>query len=390
MNTPLESEVFDVGVIGAGPAGSGAVWRLKDSGLRIVWFDRSTFPRDKICGDAIPYETYAVLDRLEPGSADELRARGGSERIQKSRLFLPSGKGLEIRWKTLAVNSSRFDFDHWLVQKALLKNEDVQLEFGQKVRAIQREGAHFSVQTEQKTFNCTYLIGAGGAHCPLARMANLEIAARSSVRKPERAHKLAAVRAYARGIQGMEPGTNEVHAFKSILPGYFWIFSLPGQRANIGLGMLATDLARSKLDLKRVLTSIVTEGPLAERFEKAQIEVVQGFDLPLGSSGSARSGRAYFLCGDAASLIDPIDGHGIGTALHSGELAAEALVQIRNGGREEHIRKAYESRLDALYYRKHRLHRRLLYFAGNAFVLNSLGKASTLRALGMDVRAIES
>lgn len=381
------SDVFDIGVIGAGPAGSGAVWRLKNRGLRILWIDKDDFPRDKVCGDAIPYETYGVLDQLEPGAADELRQWGGAERILRSRVYLPSGRGIEIRWKTLAVNSARFQFDHWLVEKALQSAGGVHLAFGQKVTDIGRNNAGFEVRTSGGTFRCRKLIGAGGAHCPLARKANQEESAQSGVRKPERRHKLAAVRTYAEGVTGVSD-INEVHALKAYLPGYFWIFPLPDGRVNLGLGILATELGRKKLDLKTELECIVRESPLAGRFSGVPLGSIQGFELPLGSSGSRRGGPGFLLAGDAASLIDPLDGHGIGSALHSGLLSADAVAQTLQGGDESTLWGAYQARLDSVYYRNHRLHRRLVNLAGSPGLLEILGRASLLRALGMDAVSV--
>jgi len=379
--------MFDIGIIGAGPAGSGAVWRLKQSGLSILWIDQAVFPRDKICGDAIPYETYGVLDQLEPGAADELRQWGGAERILRSRVFLPSGRGIEIRWKTLAVNSARFQFDHWLVQKALHDHPNVHQAFGQKVTTIERTLEGFDVRTSEALFRCRKLIGAGGAHCPLARMVNREEADLSGVRKPERRHKLAAVRAYAEGVRGVSD-INEVHALKGYLPGYFWIFPLPDGRVNLGLGLLATELSRKKLDLKIELERIVRQSPLAGRFSGVPLSPIQGFELPLGSSGSRRSGPGFLLTGDAASLIDPLDGHGIGSALHSGLLAADATAQALHRGNESQQWRDYEAHLDSVYYRNHRWHRRMVNFAGQPWLLEALGRASWLRAVGMDAVAI--
>ncbi|UOQ78187.1 hypothetical protein MUN84_06230 [Hymenobacter sp. 5516J-16] len=94
---------------------------------------------------------------------------------------------------------------------------------------------------------------------------------------------------------------------------------------NVGFGMLSADIARHKVDLKQELQQLLTTHPaLASRFRAAlPLGAVQGFGLPLGGSGRPLSGRRVLLCGDAAALIDPLQGHGIDKAVISGILAAE-------------------------------------------------------------------
>jgi flavin-dependent dehydrogenase len=141
----------------------------------------------------------------------------------------------------------------------------------------------------------------------------------------DRAHHCAGVRAYFEDIAGAEPGLTEYFFTKDYLQGYLWIFPVGAGRYNVGLGMLAETVARHKVDLKQVLPELLATHPaLAGRFAAArQLGPVQGFGLPLGGGRMVpMSGPRFLLCGDAASLIDPIQGHGIDTAMQSGILAA--------------------------------------------------------------------
>ena len=107
--------------------------------------------------------------------------------------------------------------------------------------------------------------------------------------------------------------------------GYCWVFPVGGGLFNVGFGMLSEDIAREQVDLKEVLDEVLNTHPrLAPRFRQARRQgKVQGFGLPLGGGRRPLTAPRTLLCGDAAALIDPLQGHGIDQAIISGILAAE-------------------------------------------------------------------
>jgi flavin-dependent dehydrogenase len=124
----------------------------------------------------------------------------------------------------------------------------------------------------------------------------------------------------------------ELHFLKELLPGYFWIFPLPNGEANVGLGIRSDYISKRKLNLKQLLPQVIEAHPeLKVRFANAElIDEVRGFGLPLGSKKRSISGENYMLIGDAASLIDPFTGEGIGNAMMSGMLAAQQAMSAHN------------------------------------------------------------
>jgi flavin-dependent dehydrogenase len=137
------------------------------------------------------------------------------------------------------------------------------------------------------------------------------------------------VRVYYSGIQGLQDDRNEVFFDRRYLPSYLWVFPVPGGLANVGFGMLSAEIARRKVNVRQAFYDFIKQVPeLSLRFAKAsQVGKLEGFGLPLGSRRMPVSGDSFMLAGDAASLIDPITGDGIGNAMLSGKLAAEQAIR---------------------------------------------------------------
>lgn len=309
---------YDVLIIGAGPAGATAALALRQSGLRVGLLDKASFPRDKVCGDAIPGPALRMLSEL--GFADEAATFPRKEMITSSRLVAPNGKSMTIQWVTKAFNSRRMDFDTFLLD-LVKKHSNVQVLEGMEVSAINVEKDEVKVVAGEREFTCQILIGADGANGITAKQL--------SGFSLDRRHHCAAVRAYCKGLPAVEAGVNEFYLLDGYLPGYFWIFPLENGWVNIGFGMLSEAVAEKNLNLRKTLQAIITTHPvLKKRFAQASnLEKTVGFGLPLGSRHWALSGERYMLAGDAGSLIDPLQGHGIDKAMLSGKLAAEQVIR---------------------------------------------------------------
>jgi flavin-dependent dehydrogenase len=148
--------------------------------------------------------------------------------------------------------------------------------------------------------------------------------------KLEHKHYSAGLRIYYKNVTNFhKENFIELHFFKAILPGYLWIFPLPNNEANVGIGMLSSYVSKKKVNLKKVLQDLIKTHPnLKERFKNAEpLETIKGFGLPLGSKKRKISSNRVLLLGDAAGLIDPFSGEGIANAIRSGRVAAEHLKQ---------------------------------------------------------------
>lgn len=312
----------DVLILGAGPAGATAALALKNTGLKVAILDKSSFPRDKVCGDAIPGRAVRVLRELSPKYVHDFQQFTKQCFTSSSAFFVNHHAPIILHWVNQAYTCARLDFDNWLV-KLVQKETDTECFFQTTPINITRTEAGIIINSKERqiNFSAPIIIGCDGAN--------------SLVRKQFTDFKLklnhygGAVRAYYQNVKGLEANKTEIYVLKKYLPGYFWVFPLPNNQANVGFGMLSKHISEQRLNLKTIFYDFIQEHPLLRKkfAESKQISALQGFGLPFGSHRIQVSGDRFLLCGDAASLIDPATGDGIGNAMWSGKLAAQQVIE---------------------------------------------------------------
>ena len=315
----MNISTYDIIIKGAGPAGCTAALALKDAGLKVALVDKSFFPRDKTCGDAIPGRAIKTLKSISPNLGEAFKSFPHKYHTSKTGINY-KGKQLELVWAGEAYTCARLDFDNFLfTQVQQLTGTDIYCGFKTRELTVAKEGV--ALKYGQHQLNAKLIIGADGAHSETAK----QLAQRTVDKK----HHVGSVRAYYNNISGTEPFKTEIFFDKRFLPSYLWIFPLPDNKANVGFGMLSSEIIKRRANLKNMFYEFIEATPaLAERFRNAtQIGGLDGFGLPLGSRKVTVAGYRYMLAGDAASLIDPISGDGIGNAMLSGKLAAEQAMR---------------------------------------------------------------
>jgi len=296
-------EVFDVAIVGGGPAGSTCAAFCAAAGLRTLLLEREKFPREKVCGDCINPACWPILERLElaehilnsshgTANAVEFIAIGG----QKLRVDLPDGDKSEIAIK-------RSLFDHLLLNRARALGADIREEA--TVVALDRAaGKDWKIDIVRETFAARIVVGADGRNSTVARLRNL-------LPRPERER----VALQAHIPLPRDFGNRIVLQF---LPeGYSG--QAPVNDNELNLCLVGTPPTISSLR------------NWAEREFNLSTEQTWRTITPLTRAPVPVAHENLFFIGDAARVVEPFTGEGIYYALRSGELAANAIVKIIRG-----------------------------------------------------------
>lgn len=337
-----DAKEFDILIVGAGPAGTACALALKDAGLRVALIDKSTFPRDKICGDAIPAPAIRALHALDPNYVAGLGKLSGNSKISHSRVVAPNGIEASFDWKLEAYNIPRLDFDNYLLD-LVEKNTNTHIFCGLRIDDVTRRDNCVVLTSGDRHFKGKLVVACDGPHSIIAKkLAGFAL---------DRNHFCGAVRIYFRDIDESDATRNEFFFSRKMMPGYFWLFPVAGNRYNVGFGMLSKTISKRKINLEKALFEVIDEFPeLKRRFAKAQtVSKPQGMGLPIGTRRLRLSGDCFLLCGDAASLIDPISGAGIDNAVISGILAAD---HIRKNWKEQNFTAAVNHSYDLSIHKK--------------------------------------
>ena len=316
-------ETADVVVVGAGPAGSTAATLLARAGLSVVLADRATFPRDKCCGDGLTtlalreLETLGLDPRTVPNWYDVDAAWLRSPSGREVCVPLPTGHGV------FAATTPRRELDAALVDLARAAGADVRE--GRSVASVHQTDATVEVAFDggedvvARYVVARYVVAADGMWSPTRKLLG--------VSEPGYLGEWHAFRQYARNVTG--PARERLYVWfePDLLPGYMWSFPLPGNRANIGFG-IQRDGRRRVQDMKAQWSELLSRPHVVEALGP-DVELEDrhtAWPIPARIDRAALSAGRALIVGDAAMATDTMTGEGIGQALLTGRLAAEAIV----------------------------------------------------------------
>ena len=326
------TEDADVIVVGAGPAGSSTAYFLAQAGLQVLVCEKTTFPREKVCGDGLTPRAVKALVAMGIDTSTEagwLRNRG-------LRVY-GGGRMLHLDWPELAsypafgVVRTRYDFDEMLARQAckagarLVEQCAVDGPLTDRAGRVVGVTARLGPDKTPVTYRAPLVIAADGVSGRLGLALGL-------TRRADRPMGVAVRRYYTspRHEDDYLESWLELRDGQTdhLLPGYGWIFGMGDGTCNIGLGVLNSSGAFQHINYRELLTRWMAGTPAEWEFtEEHATGPIRGAGLPMAFNRTPHYTRGLLLVGDAGGMVNPFNGEGIAYAMESGQLAAEYVAQ---------------------------------------------------------------
>ncbi|MEJ8811975.1 geranylgeranyl reductase family protein [Variovorax ureilyticus] len=327
----------DVLVIGAGPAGSACAQMLARAGLDVVLADQHEFPRDKVCGDGLIPDAHRALERLGVQGEVLARARASAQ----VGCVGPSGGRVEVPAR-LAVLPRR-ELDEILRRAALAAGARWLAPAKFEAPLVDADGRVAGARLalpggiSQSVAAHWTVLATGAASGPLTAAGLCTRKAPSGI----------ALRGYVRHEAMAARGNGlEVVWHRALRRGYGWIFPCAAGVFNIGVGV-THDGDVNLRDLFDAFKRI--HAPARELLEGGEpLGPFKGAPLRCSLEGARWSRPGLLVAGEAAGSTYQFTGEGIGKALETGMLAAQAIALGHDAGAEAQVGARYEAALDSL------------------------------------------
>ena len=307
----ISDRIWDVIIIGAGPAGATTAAYLAANHHRVLLLDRKAFPREKICGDGLLPDTLRCLDDL--GIGDVVRKEGNQ--LNTATIFSPSQSEIDVCGTYLTIKRSRLDM---IIAKRAI-DSGAAFAFGEvaRIRIDSDDRLLFEIKGSNKGFSARIGVVATGANVRLPGRMKWSAKKRPSA---------VALRCYIRSPYALDRLI--VSYDKSILPGYAWIFPLKDHEYNVGCGISLSRHQATKINLRKIFFNFIEEFPLARELMRQSrgVTALQRAALRCDFEGVYPVVYGSIVAvGETIGTTLPFLAEGIGKAMESAKIAADAI-----------------------------------------------------------------
>ncbi|WP_458111718.1 geranylgeranyl reductase family protein [Arthrobacter sp. R1-13] len=322
-------------IVGAGPAGSTAAYYLAQAGIEVTVLEKTSFPREKVCGDGLTPRAVREIQKLGLPHAEE-----DGWRRNKGLRLLAGGRSIELPWPEVSdfpqygLIRTRLGFDEELARHAqaagavilerhsvteTLCAEDGRV-IGARAATLDESGRKTG---ESHDFTADVVLAADGN--------STRTAVSLGIQKRDDRPLGVAVRTYFTSPRTdddwMEGWLELPGRDGKLLPGYGWVFGVGDGTSNVGLGILNSSKEFGKLDYKQVLREWTAGMPAEWGFTpENQVGEIRGAALPMGFNRTPHYSPGLLLLGDAGGMVSPFNGEGISYAMESARFAAEFII----------------------------------------------------------------
>jgi geranylgeranyl reductase family protein len=293
-----KTTIYDIAIIGAGPAGTSVAKAVEKSKYSVIMFDKNNFPRNKPCAGVLPPRIYSELD-IPPEIAER--------ELNGYRIFSPSGDIVESVFTRQGLIVDRSRFDEFLIKQ--LSTPPVK----ENILRLENNNDFITIVGKEREYQAKLVIGTDGVTSVVRRYMGIEL---NSV-------ALAAQYEFNMPPDEIENKIgNWFEVYYTIPYGYGWLSPMKDS-VKIGVGGVSPEI---KKDTRKCLDEFIAHQKIREWIGDGEVQNFELHRIPMSGPLEKLTADRTMLAGDAGGFVFPGTGEGIYYAVKSGRLTGEVAI----------------------------------------------------------------